>query len=133
MVSGEQHKKNTMPINSYRDLDVWNRGVDLAVRIYEVTRELPPEERFGLTSQMRRAAVSIPSNTAEGWGRHYPAEFINFLRKSNGSRTELETQLIIAERAKLLKPALVAENLADLEIIGKQLLSLERSIARNIG
>lgn len=132
MVSGERNKKNNMPINSYRDLDVWNRGVDLAVKIYETTRELPPEERYGLTSQMRRAAVSIPSNTAEGWGRHYPKEFINFLRKSNGSRTELETQLIIAERAKLLNPAIVAENLAELEIIGKQLLSLERSLERRI-
>ena len=132
MVSGEQKKKNIMPINSYRDLDVWNRGVDLAVKIYETTRELPPEERYGLTSQMRRAAVSIPSNTAEGWGRHYPKEFINFLRKSNGSRTELETQLIIAERAKLLNPAIVAENLAELEIIGKQLRSLERSLERNL-
>lgn len=121
-----------MHINSYRDLDVWNRGVDLAVRIYETTRELPPDERFGLTSQMRRAAVSIPSNTAEGWGRHYPAEFINFLRKSNGSRTELETQLIIAERAKLLNSVIVAENLAELEISGKQLLNLERSLARNL-
>jgi four helix bundle protein len=130
MVSGEQKKKNNMPINSYRDLDVWNRGVDLAVKIYETTKELPPDERYGLTSQMRRAAVSIPSNTAEGWGRHYPAEFIQFLRKSNGSRTELETQLIIAERAKLLNPAIVAENLVELEIIGKQLLNLERSLKR---
>lgn len=119
-----------MPINSYRELDVWNRGVDLAVRIYETTQDLPPEERYGLTSQMRRAAVSIPSNTAEGWGRHYPAEFINFLRKANGSRTELETQLIIAQRVKLLDATKVAENLAELEILGKQLLSLERSLQK---
>ena len=81
---------------SYKDLVVWQKGIELAKRIYGVTRRFPNEERFGLTSQMRRAAISIPSNVAEGQARRTTPEFIQFVSHAEGSAAELETQIILA-------------------------------------
>lgn len=81
---------------NYKDLVVWQKGIQLAKRIYAVTRGFPSEERFGLTSQMRRAAVSIPSNIAEGQARHTTQEFIQFVSHAEGSAAELDTQIILA-------------------------------------
>jgi len=83
---------------SYRDLVVWQKAMDLVTAIYRITAQFPREEMYGLTSQLRRAAVSIPSNIAEGQGRHGVLEFRHFLRQSCGSLMELETQTLIAER-----------------------------------
>ena len=83
-------------INSYRDLLVWQKGIQLVKTIYQLTREFPQDERFGLTTQMRRAAVSIPSNLAEGQARRTTREFIHFVSNSEGSLAELDTQLVIA-------------------------------------
>ena len=85
----------TKPQN-YKDLVVWQKGIQLAKLIYELTRKFPPEEKFGLVSQMRRAAVSIPSNIAEGQARHTTGEFIQFISHAEGSVAELNTQLILA-------------------------------------
>ena len=89
-------------ILSYKDLLVWKKAVDLATSIYELTKVFPSDERFGLTSQMRRAAVSIPSNIAEGRHRGTRKEFAHFLRISFGSGTELETQILIAKNLKYI-------------------------------
>lgn len=121
-----------MPINDYRDLEVWQRGRTLTKAIYLLTRKFPKEELYGMTSQMRRAATSIPSNVAEGWGRHYPAEFIQFLRTANGSRTELETHLTICSDVGLCSEEDVQPLLSELTILGKQLVNLERSLARRV-
>lgn len=83
-------------MRNHKDLIVWQKSMALVRRLYEVTRVFPQEELFGLTSQMRRAAVSIPSNIAEGYGRIYDKERINFLSIALGSASELETQLIIS-------------------------------------
>lgn len=83
-------------MRNHKDLIVWQKSMALVRRLYEVTRAFPQEELFGLTSQMRRAAVSIPSNIAEGYGRIYDKERINFLSIALGSVSELETQLIIS-------------------------------------
>jgi four helix bundle protein len=83
---------------SYRDLVAWQKAMDLVTAIYEATASFPKEELFGLTSQLRRAAVSIPSNIAEGQGRDGVAEFRHFLRQASGSLMELETQVMIAAR-----------------------------------
>ena len=83
---------------SYRDLVAWQRAMDLVNAIYEITALFPKEELYGLTSQLRRAAVSVPSNIAEGQGRRGPVEFKHFLRQASGSLMELETQVMIAER-----------------------------------
>jgi len=82
----------------YKDLDVWKLGIDLVVEIYQITARFPNDELFGLVSQMRRAAVSIPSNIAEGSGRRNTKEFIQFLYIAKGSLLELETHIEIAWR-----------------------------------
>jgi four helix bundle protein len=84
------------PIRSYKDLAAWQKSVQLVVAIYQMTRSFPAEERYGLTSQLRRSAVSIPSNIAEGHGRATRGEYIQFLCHARGSLFELETQLAIA-------------------------------------
>jgi four helix bundle protein len=80
----------------YRDLIVWQKGIVLAKKVFELTRRFPSEERFGLISQMRRAAVSVPSNVAEGQARRTTGEFINSLSHAEGSLAELDTQLVLS-------------------------------------
>jgi len=85
-------------IRSYKDLVVWQKGMELVSRIYLITKRFPAAEQFGLTSQIQRAAVSIPANIAEGYGRNTKNEYANFLRIARGSLTELETLLLIARQ-----------------------------------
>jgi four helix bundle protein len=82
--------------SGFKDLLVWQKGIALVKEIYQMTGAFPADERFGLVSQMRRAAVSVPSNLAEGQARHTTGEFIQFISHAEGSIAELETQLIIA-------------------------------------
>lgn len=91
----------------YRDLSVWHRGIDLCIEIYELTKKLPREETYALSDQLRRAAVSIPSNIAEGQAREAGREFIHFLYIAQGSRAEIETQLDICVRLKYFSEAQV--------------------------
>lgn len=84
-------------VDSFRDLVVWQRAVQLSVATYQLTATFPADERFGLTSQLRRAAVSIASNIAEGYGRGTTADYKHFLRIARGSNFEAQTQLVIAE------------------------------------
>ena len=86
------------PTQSYRDLIVWQRAIEMVVEIYALTDKFPKEEIFGVTSQMRRAAVSIPSNIAEGRFRGTKADYLNFLRTAYASGAELETQIEISKR-----------------------------------
>lgn len=108
-------------IESYRDLRVWQKGIDLTERVYELTRGFPSEEKFGLISQLRRAAVSLPSNIAEGWGRNSTGAFIRYLRIAHGSLTEIETQVTIAHRLGYLseseKNAFLKETTAERKMI----------------
>ena len=83
-------------VYSYEDLSVWKKSMNLAVKIYELTKHMPKEELYGLTAQMRRAAVSIPSNIAEGQQRTSTREFLRFLSIARGSNAELQTQLVLA-------------------------------------
>jgi four helix bundle protein len=83
-------------LSSYRDLVVWQKSIELVTEAYSVTKEFPREEIYGLTSQIRRSAVSVPSNIAEGQGRATKGEFIQFLCHARGSLFELETQIVIA-------------------------------------
>jgi four helix bundle protein len=89
-------------MHNLKELKIWNKAIDLTVDVYKATSSFPSDERFGLTSQTRRCAVSIPSNIAEGAGRNSNKEFCNFLGIANGSSYELQTQLIIANRLDLL-------------------------------
>lgn len=90
-------------VNSFKDLEVWKIGVEFVTVLYKITKEFPKEEEFGLKSQIRRCAVSIPSNIAEGAGRKSTQDFIRFLYISNGSLCELETQLIISKSLGYIK------------------------------
>ena len=90
-----------MQITSYKDLIVWQKSIELVIAVYKYTKTLPEEERFGLTSQMRRAVVSIPSNIAEGYTRYHTNEYVHFLGTSDASAAELDTQLIICTRLSL--------------------------------
>ena len=84
-------------ISSYKDLLIWKKGIALVVKVYQLTKAFPPEELYALTSQIKRASVSIPSNIAEGYGRNTDKSFSHFIDISRGSLCELETQLIIAK------------------------------------
>lgn len=112
----------------YRDLVVWQQAMDFAVETYRLTSSFPKEEMFGLTSQMRRAAVSIASNIAEGEGRKSKNEFSHFLGIALGSKSELETQLILSERVNLLKTTDTEPIKKSLDDIGKMLTALRRKI-----
>jgi four helix bundle protein len=98
-----------MGVRHYRDLIAWQKAMDLVVRVYEATKQFPPEERFGLTTQLRRAAVSVPSNIAKGQGRHTTRDFLRCLSIAYGSLQEVETQLIIARRLKYLEESFQAD------------------------
>ena len=114
---------------SYRDLVVWQQAMDLAVAVYETSRRWPKEELYGLTSQVRRAATSAPSNIAEGYGRESRGAYLQFLRVSQGSLKELETQLMIAERTKIASSGTVEPLLRQTESVGKLLRLLLRKLA----
>lgn len=90
-------------IAGYKDIIAWQKAMDLVEAIYRVSGGLPAEERFGLTAQIRRAAVSVPSNIAEGYSRPGRADYIRFLNIARGSANEIETQLLIAERLGFVK------------------------------
>lgn len=90
-------------LKSHKDLECWKISMDLVDEVYRVTKQIPKEEMFGLVSQLRRSAVSVPSNIAEGAGRKNPTEFIQFLHIALGSLAEVDTQLLIAERQSFIK------------------------------
>ena len=83
-------------VRHYKDLKIWQKGMHLSKSVYQLTARFPPDERFGLSAQMRRAAVSVPSNIAEGQARHGTREFLQFLSHASGSLAELETQVVLS-------------------------------------
>src|ERR1019366_2594380 len=116
--------------NTYRDLKAWQRSIDLAEAIYRLTGEFPASETYGLTSQMRRAAVSVASNIAEGWGRRSRREYSKFVLVARGSNDELQTQLVIAERLGFGNPKLLAEANTISDEIGRMLSGLYTFLQR---
>jgi len=122
----------TETIQSYKDLIVWQKSISLVVEIYNLTSCFPKEELYGLTSQMRRSAVSIPSNIAEGRGRGTARDFMQFLRIALGSTNELETQIVISKRlfCNIQYDYTIAEGLL-LEII-KMLKTMIKNLGVNI-
>jgi len=108
-------------MRDFRDLDVWKKSIDLVERIYEVTQSFPKQEIYGLTSQIRRAAVSISSNISEGCGRRTSKDFVQFLYNAFGSIKEVECQLIIASRLKYIDKNVFDDISNELNDIGKML------------
>jgi len=111
-------------------LDAWAKSVDFVVAIYKLTETFPKEEKFGLTSQLRRAAVSIPSNIAEGAARKSTKEFLHFLSNAQGSASEVETELLIAHRLGYLQKETYAKLRASLDDIGRMLTGLTQHLQR---
>ena len=117
-------------MKNYKELEVWQKGMDLTVQLYEITMAFPAEEKFGLVSQIRRAASSIPANIAEGWGRGSTKEYIQFLRVARASLMELETHLILASRLGYIKADALESLQTEVEILGKKINSLIQSLLR---
>jgi four helix bundle protein len=115
-------------ISSYRDLKIWQDAMALAESCYELTREYPREEMYGMTSQIRRAAVSVAANIAEGHGRETTGSFVQFLRTAQGSLKELETHLILSQRVTLASATTVEPNLVRCDSLGRMIRSLIRSL-----
>jgi four helix bundle protein len=115
-------------IRSYRDLIVWQRSVDLIVSVYDLTSQFPSDERFGLTSQVRRASVSIAANIAEGSGRDTRSDLLRFLSMARGSIREVETLLIVGERLQFTTASKTAVARNNLEEVGKMLTGLRASL-----
>lgn len=118
---------------SFRDLAVWQRSMQMTVAIYRLTQDFPREEQFGLTSQIRRSAVSIPSNIAEGQGRSSVGEFRHFLGIARGSNCEVQTQLEIARALKFGNPGLIDEAESLSNEVRKMLFGLMDSIKTQAG
>jgi four helix bundle protein len=120
--------KKSLKSRSCRDLDVWKLSIELVKSIYQLTNKFPTSETYGLTSQLRRSAISIPSNIAEGQGRNSSKEFKQFLAFALGSLAELETQLIISKEIDCLTEEKLIHLLSDLDVIRKMLRALSGSL-----
>lgn len=121
-----------MKIQSYRELDVWKLAMELADKVYDLTADFPKSETYGLSSQMRRCAISIASNIAEGSARSGTRELIQFMYISRGSNAELETQLIISCRRRYLSDAALAECLVMCDSINRMLARLIQSLEKKV-
>jgi four helix bundle protein len=118
-----------MTVKQYRDLIAWQKAMDLVEQVYKITKEFPKDEMYGLVSQMRRAAVSVPSNIAEGQCRS-SKEFVHFLMIAHGSLSEVETQMAIASRLGYVQPAQVEHFAESASEVGRLIHGLSRSIER---
>ena len=117
-----------MAVESYRDLTVWQRAIELVELVYKLAAKLPREEKYGLISQLQRAAISIPSNIAEGHARESTKEYLRYLLIARGSMAELETQLLLCVRLGLLTGSDIAEASAVSDEVGKMIRGLQRSL-----
>lgn len=113
---------------SYRDLIVWQKSMDLVNKIYSITQSFPKEEMYGVTSQMRRAGISVPANIAEGQARNSKGEFRQFLGIAQGSLAELETLILICQNLGYIQPNNAEELLDNCEEIAKLSAALKRSL-----
>jgi len=117
---------------SYRDLRIWQEAVELALAVYGATRTFPKYELYGITSQMRRAAVSVPSNIAEGKGHHSDGDLGRFLFHAGGSLLELQTQIVIARRLEYLSEAHAAKRMQTTDDLGRGLNGLIQTVRKNL-
>lgn len=121
-----------MPIRGYEDLEVWQKSMDFVVECYKTTGRFPPDERYALTNQLRRAAISIPSNIAEGHGRSHTREYLNHLSIAYGSLMEAESQLRISQRLGYVTKAEASTLLEASAKIGRMLNGLRAALIRRL-
>jgi len=115
-------------LKNYQDLKVWQKAYQFCITIYKVTKHFPKEERYGLTSQIRRSAVSVPSNIAEGYGRKTTPEYIQSLFIAYGSHCELETQILLAKDLGYIKPDVFQKLKQDIGEVERMLKALIKSL-----
>jgi four helix bundle protein len=126
-------RRGSMTVATYRELIAWQRAMDLAAQIYKATEALPKNEEYGLKSQLRRAAVSVPSNIAEGQGRQSTGEFVQFLGHARGSLLEIETQVLLGNRLGFFDAATTEALLEQSSATAKVLNGLITSLAGRRG
>ena len=119
-----------MKVKDYKELLVWQKGIDIVDKVYSITEKFPKEEIYSLAVQMRRASISVPSNIAEGFSRKHTKEYMQFLRTSLGSCAELDTQLIIAHRRKYLSEEKSKEISRDIADESRMLSALIRTLCQ---
>ena len=117
-------------MSNFKNLLVWQKAIELTVDVYSLTKSFPKEEMYGLVSQIRRCAVSVPSNIAEGQARKYHQQFAHFLSIAQGSLAELETQMIISKKLGYIVDEL-SELLEKIDSIGKMLTKLKQNITND--
>ncbi len=121
-----------MKVKSYKELNVWKKGIEIVDCIYEITKNFPQKELYVLTSQMQRSAISIPSNIAEGFARGHTAEYRQFLCTALGSCAELDTQLTIVHRRNYIRQAEVLNLQEDLDHESRMIMNLIKSLSKNV-
>jgi four helix bundle protein len=132
MKPGQQMiEKRVDKIKTFRDLEIWKRSVSLVENVYAVTRGFPPEEKYALTSQLRRSAVSIPSNISEGFARFHNKEYRQFLYVALGSCAELTTQLVIASRLKYTTDIKTENLLSEIDQLSRMTMALIKKLNTN--
>ncbi|HWQ52783.1 MAG TPA: four helix bundle protein [Bryobacteraceae bacterium] len=119
-------------LSHFRELRVWQAGMDLVVAVYQITAAFPPDEKYGIMSQLRRAAVSVPSNIAEGHRRESTREYLNHISMAQGSLAEVETQLEIAARLGYFPQEQLLPRIEEISALSKQLFALRNSLARYV-
>lgn len=115
-------------MHNLKELKIWNKAMELVVDVYKSTSSFPSEEKFGLTSQIRRCSVSIPSNIAEGAGRNSKNEFRHFLSIANGSSYELQTQLLISNQLNLIETSITENLIKKIEELQKMNYSFQKTL-----
>ena len=118
-------------MHNFKELKIWQKALELSVDVYKVTALFPKEDKFGLISQIKRSAVSIPSNIAEGAGRNSVKEFLYFLSVANGSSYELQTQLLISNKLNFLKDDLLESMLIELNEIQKMNYNFQKTLKKD--
>jgi four helix bundle protein len=120
-----------MKVKSYKELNVWKKGIDIVKLFYEITENFPQKELYTLSCQMQRAAISIPSNIAEGFARGHTVEYRQFLRTALGSCAELDTQLIIAHMRNCVTETEISNLQEDLDHESRMIMNLIKSLRKN--
>ena len=131
-MEGGAWRDDNVSLQSYRELEVWQLGMELAERCYQETKAFPREELFGMTCQIRRSAASIPANIAEGQGREHTKEFLHHLGIARGSLMELETHLLLSQRVGWLSDNQLAPLLVLADRISRMLSGLRKALERRL-
>lgn len=121
-----------LTVNSFRDLRVWRAGMTLVEQVYQLTQSFPSQETYGLTNQMRRAAVSVPSNIAEGHAREHTKEYLHHVSMAQASLAELQTQIEIAGRLRYVPPEAVSRLLEQSTSLSRQLYALRNGLLKRL-